>query len=109
MQESNLRSRAPESCALSPELQARSSSVYPRCSRASSMAKKGWKRTTPEERARWLANHERLERALARWFRREGVARRSHRPAARRELVRLRWSGFRYWLALTERFSDRRP
>src|SRR5207244_9050329 len=25
------------------------------------------------------------------------------------ELVRLRWSGFRYWLALTERFSDRRP
>ncbi|OLE18138.1 MAG: hypothetical protein AUG88_04730 [Actinobacteria bacterium 13_1_20CM_4_68_12] len=34
-----------------------------------------WKRTTPEERARWLANHERLERALARWFRREGVSR----------------------------------
>ncbi len=39
------------------------------------MAKKGWKRTTPEERARWLANHQRLERALARRFRREGVSR----------------------------------
>ncbi len=38
------------------------------------MAKKGWKRTTPEERAGWLANHQRLERLLARRLAREGVS-----------------------------------
>jgi hypothetical protein len=39
------------------------------------MARKGWRKTTPEERARWLANHERLERVLARRLAREGVTR----------------------------------
>jgi hypothetical protein len=39
------------------------------------MAKKGWKRTTPEERARWLANHQRLEQLLARRLAREGATR----------------------------------
>ena len=39
------------------------------------MAKKGWKKTTPEERARWLANHQRLERLLARRLAHEGVSR----------------------------------
>jgi hypothetical protein len=39
------------------------------------MAKKGWTRTTPEERARWLANHQRRERLLARRLAREDVSR----------------------------------
>jgi hypothetical protein len=39
------------------------------------MGKKGWKRTTPEERARWLANHQRLERLLTQRLAREGVTR----------------------------------
>jgi hypothetical protein len=35
----------------------------------------GWKKTTPQERARWLANHQRLERLLARRLTHEGVSR----------------------------------
>jgi hypothetical protein len=39
------------------------------------MAKKAWRKTTPEERMRWRANHERLERVLARRLARERVTR----------------------------------
>lgn len=39
------------------------------------MAKKKIRKTTPEERARWQANHARLERVLERRLTQEGVTR----------------------------------
>jgi len=43
------------------------------CARRSSMAKKGWKKETPEERAQWQKNHDRLQRVLERRLAQEGV------------------------------------
>ena len=37
------------------------------------MAKKGWKKETPEERAQWQKNHDRLQRVLERRLAQEGV------------------------------------
>ena len=37
------------------------------------MASKGFKKRTPEERARWQENHERLQRLLERRLAQEGV------------------------------------
>jgi hypothetical protein len=37
------------------------------------MVRKDWKKETPEERARWHRNHERLRRLLEQRLAREGV------------------------------------